>query len=197
MSSVLHMIGPEEMGGLGDWGAKLEAAAKATGKTTVELAESFYEWMEGKVVKTPGVPDLYDYEYFPQEVRHCRPRPRTIAMLIRTQNIFPFSPALLDILLGFHRFVIGTDGALLVSASAFERGGIDGGRKWFKELGKDLWVVGPLEEAPPAAIASVPGGEAPQHAEEDKKILGFLDDMKAKYGDRSVIFVSLPCRSCW
>jgi hypothetical protein len=88
--------------------------------------------------------------------------------------------------------LVSTDGLLVVSSTAFERGGIDGGKKWIRDLGKDLWVVGPLEDAPPAATANISGGEAPQHAKEDEEVLGFLDNMKAKYGDRSVIFVSPP-----
>jgi hypothetical protein len=93
------------------------------------------------------------------------------------------------IIQGVHRFITSADGVLLVSSSAFERDGIIAGKKWLQGLSKDLWLVGPLEDAPPAATANVPGREAPQHAEDDTMILGFLDDMKAKHGDHSVIFV--------
>jgi hypothetical protein len=68
MSGVLYIAGPEELGGYGDLAAKLDAAVKATGKTVAEIGDTVYGKAEGKVVKIPGVPDMYDYEYFPQEV---------------------------------------------------------------------------------------------------------------------------------
>jgi hypothetical protein len=85
MSSVLYLVGPEEMGGHGDLGAKLEAAVKATGKPLPEIADSVYERLEGKVAKVPGVPDLYDYEYFPQEVRR-HPRHGSVHTHMHTEH---------------------------------------------------------------------------------------------------------------
>jgi hypothetical protein len=58
-----------------------------------------------------------------------------------------------------------------------------------QSLGKDLWTVAPLEDAPAPAIASIPGGEAPPRAEEDAGVLGFPDHMHENHGSRSVIFV--------
>jgi hypothetical protein len=80
---------------------------------------------------------------------------------------------------------------LVVSSSAFEGASIDAGMQWLEGLGKQIYVVGPLEDVPAAATAKAPGAEAPKHAEEDAKILGFLDDMEQKHGLRSVIFVGL------
>jgi hypothetical protein len=90
---------------------------------------------------------------------------------------------------GAYRSLLAVDGMVVVSTSAFERESIEMGREWFAEDGKDTWVVGPLEDVPPTATANVAGAEVPQHAEEDAKILGFLDDMAQKHGARSVIYV--------
>jgi hypothetical protein len=89
----------------------------------------------------------------------------------------------------WHRDIQAGDGILVVSSSAFDGKSIEAGRTWLAEIGQDVWIVGPLENAPPAATEPVPGAETPQHAEEDAEILGFLDDMKQKHGERSVIFV--------
>jgi hypothetical protein len=93
---------------------------------------------------------------------------------------------------GAYRSLLAVDGMVVVSTSAFERESIEIGRKWFAEDGKDTWVVGPLEDVPPAATANKAGAEIPQHAAEDAKILGFLDDMAQKHGARSVIYVRPP-----
>jgi hypothetical protein len=69
MSSVLHLSGPESLGGYGDLAAKLDAAAKAAGKTVPEVADSVFRQVSGNIKKVAGLPDMYDYEYVPQEVR--------------------------------------------------------------------------------------------------------------------------------
>jgi hypothetical protein len=97
------------------------------------------------------------------------------------------SPALL--IKGNHRFVLASDGLVVASSSSVEPGSVRAAREWMQGLGKDLWTVAPLEDVPAPVTTNVPGNEAPQHAEEDARILGFLDDMHEKHGDRSVIFV--------
>jgi hypothetical protein len=92
-------------------------------------------------------------------------------------------------LLGAHRALLDADGVVVASFSAFEPEAMLAGRKWFAEDGHDLWAVGPLEDAPPVAATLLPGREAPQHSDEDTKILAFLDDMKRTRGTHSVIFV--------
>jgi hypothetical protein len=92
--------------------------------------------------------------------------------------------------MGLHQKVLAADGMAVVSSSAYERESLQIGRKWLSDLGKDLWVIGPLEDVPPAATANVPGGEVPQHTAEDVNILGFLDKMKELHGTHSVIYVS-------
>jgi hypothetical protein len=108
------------------------------------------------------------------------------------QNVFPISPAM--IVKDGHTFCTTSDGLLVVSSSTFEDASISAGRQWLEGLGKQLFVVGPLEDVPLAATAKAPITEAPKHAGEDAKILGFLGDMEQKHGPRSVIFVRPHCR---
>jgi hypothetical protein len=103
------------------------------------------------------------------------------------QNVFPISPAM--IVKDGHTFCTTSDGLLVVSSSAFEDASINAGRQWLEGLGKQLFVVGPLEDVPLAATAKASITEAPKDAGEDATILGFLGDMEQKHGPRSVIFV--------
>jgi hypothetical protein len=109
--------------------------------------------------------------------------------LTPAQLNFPFSPAI--IFQGSHKLLMDSDGLLTVSVSAYEPGCINAGREWLKSLGKDLWVVGPLDSVPSADTQTIPGAEAPQHTAEDAKIISFLDQMKAEHGEHSVIVVSV------
>jgi hypothetical protein len=90
---------------------------------------------------------------------------------------------------GVHRFMLSSDGLINVSCSAFEGESIAAGRHWLEGIGKDLWVVGPLENAPPAAKGE-PDEELPPMTADDAQVLAFLDRMHAKTGDRSTLFVS-------
>jgi hypothetical protein len=71
MSTVLNVISPEEWGGAGDVKAKLEAAAKASGKTIQEIGDSVLKRPDGSIFRMPGLPSLYEYENSPQDVS-CR-----------------------------------------------------------------------------------------------------------------------------
>jgi hypothetical protein len=71
MSGCLYYVGPEDMGGFGDLNARVAAAAAvpaAQGKTEAEVADALLA-PRGVVIKRPGAPDVYDYEFSPQEVR--------------------------------------------------------------------------------------------------------------------------------
>jgi hypothetical protein len=70
MSSVILFAGPESLGGRGDLAAKFETAAEAAGKTVPEIADSVYRQVSGNIKKVAGLPDAYDYEFEPQEVRY-------------------------------------------------------------------------------------------------------------------------------
>jgi hypothetical protein len=188
ISASLHMFGPEAMGGHGDLDAKIIAAAEAQGKPEAEVADALYDRKEGAIIETPGVPALYDYEFNPQEVRPVL-RHR-LPPLTAPPNIFGLSLGLF--IRKAHRYIQAADGLLVVSASSFEGNAIEAGRAWLAESGQDVWAVGPLENAPPAATAPVPGAEVPLHSKEDAEILSFLDDMEKSHGANSVIFVRLP-----
>ena len=84
---IIRLFGPEYMGGAGDIGAKIDAEVARTGlsadeigpkvlvsynASTDELSDlispKIYYHTEGKLVRIPGLPEMYDYEFFPQKV---------------------------------------------------------------------------------------------------------------------------------
>jgi hypothetical protein len=76
LATFLRFSGPEALGGFGDLAAKIDAAAAAEtaqGKTLAQIADGVWKQTSGSVVKLPGIPDMYDYEFFPQEVRAPSP----------------------------------------------------------------------------------------------------------------------------
>jgi hypothetical protein len=86
---MLRLFGPEELGGFGDLKGKIDADAALSGKPAEEIGMNVrgqasldidthsdagtaqvYRKITGEIVRVPGLPDAYDYESFPQEVRH-------------------------------------------------------------------------------------------------------------------------------
>jgi hypothetical protein len=86
----IRLFGPESMGGMGDIGARIDAEIAQTGLSDDEIGHKvqisiswlideldwlmlyskIYNHTEGKLVQVPGLPAMYDYEFFPQTV--CR-----------------------------------------------------------------------------------------------------------------------------
>ena len=84
--SILHRFGPESMGGVGDFGARIDAETARTGLSDGEISHKvgisishfyqaqlilypkIYYQTDGKLVQIPGLPPMYDYEFFPQKV---------------------------------------------------------------------------------------------------------------------------------
>ena len=84
--AILRLLGPESMGGVGDFGARIDAEIARTGLSDLEIGikvhifisyiysdklilyPKIYCHTEGKLVQVPGLPAMYDYEFFPQKV---------------------------------------------------------------------------------------------------------------------------------
>ena len=83
---MLRLFGPESMGGVGDFGARIDAETARTGLSDEEIGLKVYisisyfypdylilypkicHHAEGKLVQIPGLPAMYDYEFYPQKV---------------------------------------------------------------------------------------------------------------------------------
>lgn len=75
------------------------------------------------------------------------------------------------------------DGVLLSAAHAIEGQAIDAIKTWFSETKRDVFSVGPL--LPPSYW------HAAQSDQGSDDVPVFLNDMLAKYGEKSVILVSV------
>lgn len=85
-AAMFHLFGPEEFGGKGNVRARAEEEARQTGASSADIIlrvrfpfaiavyqrpnNSFQEYVgtTGEVVRVPGMPPMYDYEYYPQPV---------------------------------------------------------------------------------------------------------------------------------
>ncbi|KAJ7920684.1 hypothetical protein B0H13DRAFT_2268169 [Mycena leptocephala] len=66
-AALLRLFGPESLGGLGDFGARTDAEALRTGKSSVDIGDQIFKHTEGSIIRIPGLPAMHDYEFFPQE----------------------------------------------------------------------------------------------------------------------------------
>ncbi|KAJ6460357.1 hypothetical protein C8R47DRAFT_1242821 [Mycena vitilis] len=119
-STIIRLFGPESMGGLGNFGAKIDAEAQRTGKNPVEI----FRHTEGTVINIPGLPPMHDYEFFPQKL--------------------PFESPVSPIVRGGYTFLMACDGVIISTAEAYEPVSLKALESWFTSISKPLYAVGPL-----------------------------------------------------
>jgi hypothetical protein len=84
-SSIIRLFGPESMGGLGDFGGRIDAEAQRTGEDPLVIGDKarvyyvfgydgsdalqIFRHTDGSVINISGLPPMYDYEFFPQKVQ--------------------------------------------------------------------------------------------------------------------------------
>ncbi|KAF9559428.1 UDP-Glycosyltransferase/glycogen phosphorylase [Agrocybe pediades] len=161
-ASMIRMFGPESSGGLGDLEARMQAEASRLGVSPAEIGDKLVKQTSGKILKLPGVPEMYDYEFTPQKLA------------------FEFPIA--DILIGSFKFFRDCDGVLAINAEALESESITAMRKWFSSWDNEVYAIGPL----------LPSGYGAQEQSDRgaTEIKEFLERMLEQYGKRSVILVS-------
>ncbi|KIK52853.1 glycosyltransferase family 1 protein [Collybiopsis luxurians FD-317 M1] len=160
---VLRLCGPEEYGGGGDMSVKVEAEVARTGRDTTEVAKELFDnLITGQVIHIPGVPPVYDYEWYPQEVEN------------QWDHV---------LFLAGQKYMRITDGTLCVSSSIYEPEALEAAKNWMESMGKQWYTVGPL---------SLPDSLPPTKAFDEKELLviSFLNRMQSEFGDQSVLFIS-------
>ncbi|KAH9858671.1 UDP-Glycosyltransferase/glycogen phosphorylase [Lenzites betulinus] len=165
--SGFYLFGPESLGGRGSLLPKATEEAAATGKPFDVAAAEIFGKIENKVVRVPGLPPMYDYEYYPQ--------------------IMPLPPPLVgNSFIKAHELLLKTDGVLSMSPADLEPEGATAAfREWFRGLGKQVYFTGPL----------VPDGKKADTAEESvspiaQQISTFLDRQLQEKGKHSVLYIS-------
>ncbi|KAK7437849.1 hypothetical protein VKT23_018286 [Stygiomarasmius scandens] len=102
----------------------------ATEQELMPIMPRFVDEITGRVVSVPGVPPMYDYEYYPQEIP-------------LVGNIF------VEIA---RKYIPTTDGMFIASSSAYDGKSVEGMKEWFGARGKDIYPVGPLSlPGPPSS----------------------------------------------
>ncbi|KAF9552859.1 UDP-Glycosyltransferase/glycogen phosphorylase [Agrocybe pediades] len=161
--SFIRSLGPESMGGLGNMGKKIDAEAARLGVSPEEIGDKMFGQVNGSVIKMPGVPEMYDYEYYPQKLAFHVP----IAMVLR----------------GAYSLLEQSDGIIHSTPYELEKEPIEGLKQWFSNWGnKDVHVIGPLL---PDTF-----GKAEQSHQGADAIKEFLNNMLQKEGAQSVIYIS-------
>ncbi|KAJ7617138.1 UDP-Glycosyltransferase/glycogen phosphorylase [Roridomyces roridus] len=120
--SILKLFGPESLGGFGDVGARVDEEAARTGRDPVELGEEVLAKAEGRVIRIPGIPAMYDYENFPQKP--------------------PFDDARMPMIRTGYQMLMQSDGVLLAgSCPAYDGESLAAFKGW---LTKPVFAVGPF-----------------------------------------------------
>ncbi|KAM5530977.1 hypothetical protein V8D89_015359 [Ganoderma adspersum] len=164
--SGFYLFGPESLGGRGNLLVKAEAEVAKTGKPFDVVAPELFGRIEDAIVRVPGLPPMYDYEYQPQ----IMPLP---------------SPLVSNSFVKAHDLFLKTDGVISMGPEALEPEPAAALRKWLGELSTPIYFAGPL----------LPEGERAATAEKEQSPLGseiqaFLDRELQTRGENSVLYIS-------
>ncbi|EIW62965.1 UDP-Glycosyltransferase/glycogen phosphorylase [Trametes versicolor FP-101664 SS1] len=165
LSPFFPLFGSESLGGKGNIRVKAEEEARRTGREPVEIALEMLN-ARGDVVRAPGMPPMYDYEYQPQDF----PMPEEIAARI-------FIPAYESLMIA--------DGVFIVTSESYEPEAVATLREWYKELSKAAYIVGPLLPSGTRALAGEKQQSSQAHA-----IERFLDETLRTSGEHSLLYIS-------
>ncbi|KAI0745133.1 UDP-Glycosyltransferase/glycogen phosphorylase [Earliella scabrosa] len=167
-SALFHLFGPETLGGKGNIRLKIEEMARATGRTFAEAAMEFVFRTDGKVVRIPGMPPMYDYEYHPQDV----PLPEDVAT-----KLYP----------RVHEILEESDGVLLFTPESYEPEAVAAAKEWFGATGRYAYTTGPLL---PSASKSTATANEQKMSNESNEIITFLDETLKTSGEKSLVYIS-------
>ncbi|CAK5278845.1 unnamed protein product [Mycena citricolor] len=127
-AALVRLFGPEEIGGLGDFGARTDAEALRTGKVNRQRRleiRYIFKHTDGSVIRLPGIPPMYDYEFFPQTL--------------------PWDIPMAPIVRAGHEMFTRCDGVLINTCRAYGSETLDALESWVvSSLEKPLFPVGPL-----------------------------------------------------
>ncbi|KAF8965570.1 hypothetical protein BDZ97DRAFT_1757126 [Flammula alnicola] len=135
-SSMIRLFGPENIGGLGDFGAKIDAEAARTGKTPEEIGEKAH----GSVVQVAGLPAMYDYEFFPQKVHFL-----VLSVYMRGSRylIAWVRCPIASVIRGAYLFLQESDGTIITACEAYENtGALKAMKSWLSDWNKSSFALG-------------------------------------------------------
>ena len=155
-----------------------------------------FNYTEGKLVRVPGLPAMYDYEFHPQTV--CRIYEPTESILKqRLAYLWSTLPhhikRRLCVRIRSSRSSVSysisnssfreCDATIINNSYAYETVSLDAMKQWFSDMKKELYVLGPL--LPPGYGIETQKSEAGASID----IETFLGEMLVQHGKGSVFFV--------
>ncbi|KAF5311787.1 hypothetical protein D9619_003781 [Psilocybe cf. subviscida] len=161
---IIQLFGPESIGGFGNVGPRIDAEVARTGRDPIEVGEEIFHSVKGAVSRIPGLPEMYDYESFPQKLTS-------------------FGPTSIVARAGYS-FLEEADGLILTTSKAYEMSGTLRALETYRldEMNKVTFAIGPLL---PLQYSS---GQLSNRG--DEAIASFLADKLEKFGEKSVLFMS-------
>ncbi|KAI0069828.1 UDP-Glycosyltransferase/glycogen phosphorylase [Panus rudis PR-1116 ss-1] len=167
LATNYHLFSPEFRGEEGQLWLRAMQEVQRTGRPIGEVAdEVLFNAFTNKVVNIPGLPPVYEYELTPQE-------------MLMKGIVGPL------VLIIYQAYEI-CHGLILSTAEAYEPEAIKATRTWFNDLGKDVYVVGPLL---PTGSNSIKGEY--QQSPLATEIAEFLDKTLKEQGQNSLLYFSL------
>ncbi|KAH9895069.1 UDP-Glycosyltransferase/glycogen phosphorylase [Cubamyces lactineus] len=165
-AALFHLFGSEYYGGLGDVRGRAEEEARRTGKSMSDVILREMTIPKGEVIRVPGMPPMYDYEYEPQP--NGVPPQVVVGMFSRV-----------------HGLLEGCDGILLYTAESYEPAAVNAMRNWFSKTSRGVYVCGPLVPIGKQAVENETNQTADSVAIET-----FLDTTLESSGKQSLLYIS-------
>ncbi|KAF5310569.1 hypothetical protein D9619_008191 [Psilocybe cf. subviscida] len=160
---AVKLYGPESIGGNGDFGARIDAEVARTGRDPIEVGWEVFYAVTGAVKNVSGMPEMYDYESFPQKMT-------------------PLAPPFIVARAGYS-VIEGAEGLILTTSKAYENSGtLDALQAHRNGAGKATFAIGPL--------LPLQYGLGQISNRGDDAIKSFMDAKLEKYGEKSVLFMS-------
>ncbi|KAL7281208.1 hypothetical protein ACG7TL_004516 [Trametes sanguinea] len=168
MLSAVHYLffGPESVGGRESARLRAEEEARRTGEDVGEIMAKLLLETQGEIVRVPGIPPMYEYEYHPQDF----PIPEGVSS---------------KLLLQIHDSVMEADGVFAVTPTSYEPEAVASMRKWLNGLSKSLYVVGPF-----LASGTQAAKYEQQQSAQAPEIVAFLNQTLKTAGERSLLYIS-------
>ncbi|GJJ05885.1 hypothetical protein Clacol_000072 [Clathrus columnatus] len=161
---VMRVVGPEALGWIGNIEAK--ELAERTDEAEIDHPPN------REIIRIPGLPPMYDYEFFPQETN----MPKEIVKIQLKMHKYAYTMV--------HEF----DGLINASSVAFEAEACHATKAWYAERNKPFYIVGPLV---PDDMLTDNDNELGRSvlSTKESEVMRFLDKVYATSGKQSLLYV--------
>ncbi|KAJ3554962.1 hypothetical protein NM688_g2830 [Phlebia brevispora] len=179
----------------GDLRQQLDDIARETGKSLGDVCKELFIQTSGQVVNLPGLPPLYDYENFPQEVR-CRelregpvftyPAGVRFVPSMTRPTVARHRRPVIDLCLDV-RHLVSCDNLIVSAPQCFEaQAGAQSLVDWLAKTSRRLYSIGPLLPLETSHAAD----QEKKLSADAVKIDEFMNNTLRSRGSRSMVFMS-------